>query len=417
MRKFNLLGFVIIFSLFACEPVYEIVNPDFSDGSILDDAQPIPNLVKLNLEGVYQVTENDSHFGLQVVLKWQGEQLCLYGAKKGIYCILNGGVKDSTYLFEGTWRFALSTETGLIRLRINKENGFAQLTSGGIMIRNHKLVGAIGQGSDLVSETTELEYLRPFNDDVYDNDFLVLAHRGGGRNSDLIGVSENSIEMISYAELFGAKGIEIDVKLSKDNVPFLYHDTNINLRLTQDSPVWGKIEDFTFPQIKSFIKLKNGEAIPSLEEALTYVLEETALNLVWLDMKSEKNAMPYVESLQKKILDKAAAVDRELKVLIGLPDKKTRDRFMQLPDYENSLSLCELELEDVRATNAQVWAPRWTLGLQTNDIVAMHNEGRRVFTWTLDEIGFIEKYINEGAFDGILTNYPTIVAYYHYARE
>jgi len=416
MRIFSLLIYAILFILSACEPVYEIVNPDFSDGSILDASQPIPSLVRLNLEGVYRVLRNDSHFGEQVVLKWQGEQLCVYGDKKGIYCLLNGGIKDSTYLFEGTWRYALSTETGLIRLSINKENGFAQLTSGGIMTLSHKLAGALGQGSDLVSETTEFQYVRPFNDEVYDNAFLILAHRGGGRNSDLIGVSENSIEMISYAERFGANGIEIDVKLSKDNVPFLYHDTNINLRLTQDSPVWGKIEDFTFPQIKSFIKLKHGESIPSLEEALTYVLEETALDLVWLDMKSEKNAMPYVVVLQKMILDKAAAVDRELKILIGLPDDKNRDRFLQLDNFASIPALCELDLDDVRSTNAQVWAPRWTLGMQTNDITAMHNEGRRVFTWTLDEIGFIEKYINEGAFDGILTNYPTIVAYYHYAR-
>lgn len=39
--------------------------------------------------------------------------------------------------------------------------------------------------------------------------------------------------MISKAESFGATGIEIDIKVSNDGVPFLYHDSDINLRVTQ----------------------------------------------------------------------------------------------------------------------------------------------------------------------------------------
>ena len=107
---------------------------------------------------------------------------------------------------------------------------------------------------------------------------------------------------------------------------------------------------------------------------------------------------------------------RELEILIGLPDTFMRNNFLDYPNYETIPSLCELSLDDVRNTNARVWAPRWTLGMQKANIAAMHSEGRRVFTWTLDEKGFIEEYINEGGFDGILTNYPTIVAYYYYAR-
>jgi glycerophosphoryl diester phosphodiesterase len=47
------------------------------------------------------------------------------------------------------------------------------------------------------------------------SDFQILAHRGGGRNSDYLGVSENSIEMIDIAERFGSTGIEIDARLQK----------------------------------------------------------------------------------------------------------------------------------------------------------------------------------------------------------
>ena len=43
-------------------------------------------------------------------------------------------------------------------------------------------------------------------------------------------------------------------------------------------------------------------------------------------------------------------------------------------------------------------------------------EGRKIFAWTLDESSYIEEFINEGLFDGILTNYPTIVSYYYYIK-
>jgi glycerophosphoryl diester phosphodiesterase len=74
-------------------------------------------------------------------------------------------------------------------------------------------------------------------------------------------------------------------------------------------------------------------------------------------------------------------------------------------------------VEDVNDIQAKVWAPRWTLGLLTPEVSAMHAQNRKVFCWTLDNEGFIKKYIKEGDFDGILTNYPTIVAYNHYLRQ
>ncbi len=189
MKKIFLLIFAVLFILFACEPVYELVNPDFNDGSILEGTIPIPQDTRVHLEGVYRVLQNDSHFSDQVALKWNRDQLCIYGANKGIYALLEGGLKDSTLLFEGTWRYALTLETGLIRLSIDTANGFAQATSGGVGAGAFTLDGALGLGSDLVSDPVKLEFLRPFSADVQNNDFFILAHRGGGRNSDYIGVS------------------------------------------------------------------------------------------------------------------------------------------------------------------------------------------------------------------------------------
>ncbi|MEE9430703.1 MAG: glycerophosphodiester phosphodiesterase family protein, partial [Melioribacteraceae bacterium] len=400
-----LLSFVFI----SCSNIIELEEPEFLDGSILAETEPLSNNVKNNLEGVYKIVSGNNIFGKQVVLKWYGNTLSVFGDTMGTYLKLNAGQKDSTFFFEGTWRHFVSTNNGLVRLFINKEDGAGNLFNNSLSAGAIKLSGSFGDSDNPLDKNIVLEYLRPISKETSAKNFYILAHRGGGRNSDYLGASENSLEIISLAEELGANGIEIDIKLSKDNIPFLYHDKTINLRLTQESPIWGSIEDFSFSQIRTFVRLKNGERIPSFEEALEFVLYKTNLKFVWLDMKSEKNEMAEVIKVQQRILQEASQIGRELEIMVGLPDDGKAENFMKYPEFENVPSLCELSKDITRKSNSQVWAPRWTLGTQIESVTQMQNEGRKVFTWTLDDAQFISKFIKESKFDGILTNYPTIV--------
>ncbi len=403
MRMYKIIFFILLILLVSCDKEVDLIIPQFTDGSMLDGTTKIPMNIKNLIEGVYNVTQGKNKFGQQVVLKWNRGKLSIYGAKQGVYFVLSGGVKDSTLYFEGKWRYAVNTDIGLVRLQGNKKNN------------KFILKGKYGEEDKIPNIEIELTYQRPFNREVIEKDFYIIAHRAGGRNSDYVGASENSIEILPFAEYLGANGVEIDVKLSKDNIPFIYHDETINLRTTKDSPIWGNIEDFTFKQLRTFVILKNGEKIPTLREMLDYILTETKLKLVWLDMKSEKNTMPVVIKIQKDILEQAKQMNRDLEILIGIPTEEKRDLFMQQNDFKNIPSLCELSIDDVRKLNSKIWTPRWTLGTQTSTVQQMHEEGRKAFTWTLDQVGTISEFIKVSKFDGILTNYPTIVAYFYYA--
>lgn len=394
----------------------EITQPEYADGSILEGATPLPDSIKPALEGVYKITDGKDFFGETIALKWQGDKLIAYGYLYGSVMELNAGIKDSVLWFEGIWRHMQNTENGLVRMKISANVSGAILSGSAPEENDFVFDGSYGYGSSPNSRKLNLFYKRPFNPEAIESDFLIIAHRGGGRNSDYLGVSENSVEMIAIAEELGANGIEIDVKLSKDNVPFLYHDPDINLRLVQEAPIWGAIEDFTFPQIRTFLTLVNGEKIPSLREALEYVLENTKLRFVWLDMKSGKNAMPYVIPIQQEFMRRAEAAGRNLKIVIGLPTEDKRELFLQYPGHENILSLNEGDIDEVRATNSYAWGPRWTLGFQSEKVNQMHDEGRIVVAWTVDKIDYIRKFMYESGFDGFVTNYPTIAAYYFYAK-
>ena len=57
--------------------------------------------------------------------------------------------------------------------------------------------------------------------------------------------------------------------------------------------------------------------IESLDEMLEYVLNNTKLKFVWLDMKSDKDDMAKVIPIQQEYLQRAAAMGRDLKFLSG----------------------------------------------------------------------------------------------------
>ncbi|MBK7106353.1 MAG: hypothetical protein IPH62_13820 [Ignavibacteriae bacterium] len=414
--KIFIARFVILFIAISCNPDETIVEPKFADSSILEGTIPLTEIQKNKIEGVYNLVSGKEKFGGSLVLKSSGNSLSIFGVKLGTYFILNCGSKDGELFFEGSWRYAQSTEVGLVRLTLTEANGSSSILSD-TTISNIKLTGKFSEGDDNLDNVIELEFSRKFSGKIYDKNFYILAHRGGGRNSDNLGASENSIEIIGKSENLGANGIEIDVKLSEDNIPFLYHDVSLNLRTSTDSPIWGPVEDFSFSQLSSFIKLKNGEKIPSLDEALNFIVHETNLKVVWLDMKSEKNSVPYVVPIQQKYLKIANELGKQIQIFIGLPDETMYNNFVQYSDYENTLSLCELSIDYVQKASSNVWAPRWTLGLQNSEIDQLHNANKLVFTWTLDQSQFINEFIANGSFDGILTNYPTLVAYYFYAQE
>lgn len=243
-----------------------------------------------------------------------------------------------------------------------------------------------------------------------------MSHRSGGRTSDLLPFSENSIGIIKKTAEFGSTGIEIDVRLTKDGVPILYHDNTLNTREVQKSGLLGPIENYTFEQLSTFVRLKDGEKIPTLRDALKTVVFQTPLSFVWLDTKYTGSIIE-VRAIQKEYLEIAAAAGRQLEIVIGLPTDDAYNEFLKLPQYQSVPSLSEQSPELVQNINARVWAPRFTLGTQNELVKQVHAKGKLAFVWTLDVPGYIQRFINEGHFDAILSNYPSCVAYYYYVYQ
>lgn len=408
----------------SCQQLIDAPVPDLKWSEFdSQQAKPLTATERQALEGIYLIEEAADDFGKEAAIKWtyvaNGKDtayyLSIFCAEDVRYFICQGRRTDSTVLLNGYWRNVENTKTGKAQFRIAIADieGGNDATAASETRLSLGISGVYGFNDDKPEKKVSLRYTRPLNTE---GSYTLVAHRGGGRNNDLLPASENSIEIIPLAAQLGANGIEIDVQLTKDGVPILYHDARINDRLTNKTTIQGPIEEYSFAELEKDVTLKRGGKIPTLKEALETVLYKTPLEFVWLDCKY-KGSLEKVRALQKEFTDKAAAMGKKLEIFLGIPSEETMNSFMQLPDYKNIPSLCELDTAKALQINAAIWAPSWIKGHQTEEVTAMQAKGKKAIVWTVDIPDKIKEFMYEAKFNGIVTNRPTMAAYYWYARQ
>ncbi len=415
MRKillYFILGLITILS-FSCSGDVAVTVPSFGDNSLLQNSNPIPEKTKLLISGVYNVESGADSFGKNVVIKWTGKSFSIFTGKNFAYFILNSGVVDSTIIFEGYWRFAQESNTGLASLKINLSEGGREILQGKIPSVPIIIRGTFGDGNSFSGNNLIFHYANAIKES--NEPFYIIAHRGGGRNLDQLPESENSLGMMQIAESFGANAIEIDVRLTKDGIPIIFHDANLSPRLIIGEFAVGPIKNYTYAHLITLCTLKNGELIPTLEQALETVLTQTNLSLVWMDVK-DPLAIPLIIKMQNEFSARASLLGRKVELLIGLPDDNAINGYLNFSPTKSAPSLNELDYDSVIKTNSTVWAPAWTQGPMTNQVKQMQNLGKRVFFWTVDAPEYIKVFLEEGAANGILSNYPSVVAYQYYVK-
>lgn len=116
--------------------------------------------------------------------------------------------------------------------------------------------------------------------DASSSEVLVASHRATHNR-----YPENSLKAIQESINLGVDIIEIDVKVSKDGVPFLMHDGKLD-RTTSGK---GDPEELTWEELQEFFIVDKGKRtpfkIPTLEEALE--LADGKI-LVDLDLKTDR---------------------------------------------------------------------------------------------------------------------------------
>lgn len=110
---------------------------------------------------------------------------------------------------------------------------------------------------------------------------VYYAHRGLHDNQSQ--APENSMEAFRKAVKAGY-GIELDVQLTKDGIPVVFHDFTLE-RACKDSK---KVYEYTYEELQQFSLFESREKIPRLEEVLKEVNGRVPLiveiKLEWMDL-------------------------------------------------------------------------------------------------------------------------------------
>ncbi len=224
---------------------------------------------------------------------------------------------------------------------------------------------------------------------------LLIGHRGGD-----YGV-ENTIESVVFAGLNGADYVEIDVLLSRDNVPIVIHDNNLK-RLAGTSQ---KISNLTAKEIKEITIRSGGKEskIPTLEELTREVKGRIKLLVEFKTHGQEKESIvdKTIEVLEKEgVLGDTIFHTSSIKIIEEFSQKHDNLPLGyvfigKIGDFTSG-KMSKLPVDFVSAEESLI---------NKKMIKAIHKSGKAVFAWTINDEYKAERLLELGV-DGLITDYP-----------
>ena len=221
---------------------------------------------------------------------------------------------------------------------------------------------------------------------------LVIGHRGAMGHE-----TENTLPSIQKAMDLGVDMIEIDVFKIKSGEIVVFHDDTVD-RLTNGP---GKIEDYNIVELRKLI-VDGGHGIPMLQDVLKLIDNKVALNI---ELKGAGTADKVNFIMNYYIENRNWSADN------FLISSFNWDELRAMRKYNPNVAIAVLTeenpadaLEVAKELNAVAINPYFK---QLNEEMAnrIHDEGFKIYTWTVNEPQDIAA-MEEIGVDGIITNFP-----------
>ncbi len=200
--------------------------------------------------------------------------------------------------------------------------------------------------------------------DASSSTVMVASHRATHNK-----FPENSLSAISESIRIGVDIIEIDVKVSKDGVPFLMHDRTLDRTTTGK----GDPEKLTWAELQQLFIVDKGKTtrlkIPSLEDALKLAHGQILVDLdlktdrvehvVDVVKKTETNDIVFFFDSDYEVLSRIQAADRDFMIMPRAHSVAQVDSAIALfdpPILHIDFSFYSPEcVSAIRASSARVW--------------------------------------------------------------
>ncbi|MCK5039205.1 MAG: hypothetical protein KAS16_08920 [Thermoplasmata archaeon] len=215
---------------------------------------------------------------------------------------------------------------------------------------------------------------------------MIIAHRGASKLAP-----ENTIRSFHKALEYGATYIELDIRITNDDVPVIFHDQKVN-RMTNGS---GFLSQMNLASLKE-LQVKKTEKIPTLEE----VLEEFEGKCVLvLDIKVRNAVLPAYKLVKKHgWLKDVIFTSKE-----GITIMKLKEKDGARLGFSNQDKKVDT-LHVASALNVEFILPEFRL-INSKLLDEAREKKIKVMVWTVD-CPFKMKKLAKLGVDGIITNRP-----------
>jgi len=230
---------------------------------------------------------------------------------------------------------------------------------------------------------------------------LNIAHRGASSLAP-----ENTFTAFDKAVEIGADGIEFDVQLSKDGIPVVIHDENLERTTTGRGPVKGRsLSELKALDAGSWFAPQFGEVqVPTLDEVLTrYKASSLIFNI---ELKNENITYP---GLEKAVLQVIGKHKLEEKTIISSYNHASLITCRKLNNTVRTGMLYRKEIKEP-------WHHALSLGcysvhplfiyLHSPEVISRFKEHNlAMFPWTVNDLQQME-YLVSMDVEAIITDYP-----------
>jgi glycerophosphoryl diester phosphodiesterase len=408
-----------------CEQAAEVSIPMFPDGGLLRTGTPLAREQLYRFEGMFTVSSGSEVLGAELAVRTSRGTVSLLTDKDAGFAVLGAAcLPDERVVVEGYWQYPTRTEAGLIRLFVGPTE-LAQAFCQGYPPPSEApltLTGTYGQESEFPSQPLALAWTRELK--PWRGTFYTVAHHGACENTDHCGASPNSLESIRLAERIGSNAAEIDIRLTADGVPVLFHDPGLSKSLVRGLFCNGQLEDLTFAELRGSCQLRYGEIVPSLDEAMQMMIDETEMEGVYLDVKVPEAILPtariastYVSRLRERNENDDPTDDRRFGILVAITTDDALEAWRSAKPILQSEGLvvpnCLVEDDPnvVLSEGCTAWGPTWTEGPQVDNVERLRNAGAGTVYWTINQSEFIDEFLKRAKPNGIISARASLLFY------
>jgi len=228
----------------------------------------------------------------------------------------------------------------------------------------------------------------------------LVAHRGGGSLAP-----ENTIAAIRVGQSLGFRMHEIDVKLSKYEIPFLLHDSTLDRTTSGKGPSWERtwVELCEYDSGLWHSEPFRGERVPSFE-AVAKALQEKG-TLINVEIKPNPG---FEARTGEKVAEAAAALWRDAAIpplLSSFSFEALMAAKRAVPALPRGFLTRDIvgadwkRLEDLEAVSVHTDYRTF----QMDNLARAHGGGMRVLLYTVNDPEKARSYLDEGV-DSIVTD-------------